>query len=349
MARVRPWLLAATTLVAAVLGALLFRWLHLPLAAILGSLCGSTIIANLFGVMDGGRKLRRCGQLFVGASVGAVLTPGVLAELTQLFPLMLGVAVTSILFGLVLAIPVAKIAGVDRLTAVLSSLPAGMAEMATLAHDLKADEQAVAIIHTLRVVLVLLFIPLWLGVVAKASAPPQPLYGMNGFGEILVLVMAAAIVAAVATRLGVLNAWVIAPMLSSLAVVAAGHPLPPVPPVVFLAAQIAIGASLGLRFRIDRLRRFPRVALAGCFSGLLLIGAAFLVLAPIVEMSGQLDHLSAILAVAPGGLGEMIASAGALGLLAATVAGFQLSRSVLTNLLVPPVIRWFIGRRGNRK
>lgn len=345
MARARPWLLAAATLAVAIAGALLFRWLHLPLAAILGSLCGSTIVANFFGVMDGGRKLRRCGQLFVGASVGAVLTADVLAELTQLLPLMLGVAVASNLFGIALAIPVAKIAGVDRLTAVLSSLPAGMAEMATLAHDLKADEQAVAIIHTLRVVLVLLFIPLWLGVVTKAGVPPQQLYGMDRFGEILALVVVAAAMAAAATRLGVLNAWIIAPMLSSLVVVAAGHPLPPVPPIVFLAAQIAIGASLGLRFRIDRLRRFPRVALAGCFSGLLLIAAAFLVLAPVIEMIAQLDHLSAILAVAPGGLGEMIAAAGALHLLAATVAGFQLSRSVLTNLLVPPVVRWLIGRQ----
>lgn len=348
MARFRPWLLAVATLAAAILGALAFRALHLPLAAILGSLCGATIVANFVGAMEGGRKLRRVGQLFVGASIGAVLTPDVMAELVRLFPLMLSVAVASNLFGLVLAFPLARIARVDGLTAILSSLPAGMAEMATLAHDLDADEQAVAVIHTLRVILVLLLIPLWLGFVAKAAAPPPPLTGMDGFDEILLLVFAAGIVAAVATRLNVINAFIIAPMLLCLAVVAAGHPLPHVPPLVFLAAQIAIGTSLGLRFRLDRLRRFPRVALAGVFSAILLIGAAFTVLAFFVERFGKLDHISAILAVAPGGLGEMIASAASLGLLAATVAGFQLTRSVLTNLMAPPIIRWLVAGRNSR-
>lgn len=348
MAPARLWLVAAATLLAAVLGAWFFRALHLPLAAILGSMLGSTIVANLFGAMGGGRKLRRLGQLFVGASIGAVLTPDVIGELYRLFPLMLGVAIASNLFGLVLAFPVAKIAGVDKLTAMLSSLPAGMAEMATLAHDLKADEQVVAFIHTIRVVMVLLLIPAWIGFVAPGSVPAL-LSVWDGLAETLALVAAAAVIAALATRFNVINAWIIAPMLLCLAVVAAGHSLPPVPPIILLAAQIAIGVSLGLRFRVDSLRRFPRVALAGLLSALLLAGGAFTVLATSVEGLGELDHVSAILAVAPGGLGEMIASAGALGLLAATVAGFQLTRSVLTNLLVPPVIRWIVRGRPNNK
>jgi len=155
----------------------------------------------------------------------------------------------------------------------------------------------------------------------------------------------AAAAAHLATRLGVINAWIIAPMLLCLAVGAAGHDLPPVPAAILLAAQIAIGVSLGLRFKVERLRRLPRVAVGGLISALLLAGGAFTLLSALVESFGDLDHLSAILSVAPGGLGEMIASASALGLLAASVAGFQLARSVLTNLLVPPLIRRVFDRR----
>ncbi len=228
MARARPWLMAAATLLAAIVGTLLFRALHLPLAAILGSMFGSAVIANLFGAMPGGRNLRRSGQLFVGASVGAILTPDALGELYRLFPLMLGVAIASNVLGFILAFPLAKIAGLDRLTAVLSSLPAGMAEMATLAVDLKADEQAVAIVHTIRVVMVLMLIPVWIGFVAPGSGPAL-LSGWNGIAEITILVLAAAILAHVATLLNVINAWIIAPMLLCLLVVGAGHSLPPVP------------------------------------------------------------------------------------------------------------------------
>ncbi|BDA83349.1 hypothetical protein Sa4125_08910 [Aureimonas sp. SA4125] len=333
------------TLGAALAGALLFRALHLPLAAILGSLCGAAIVANVVGTVPGGRTLRRGGQLFVGASVGAVLSPDILSALGALMPVMLAVAVLSNLAGLLLAFPLAKIAGIDRLTAVLCSLPAGMAEMATLAQELEADEQAVALVHTLRVVLVLVLIPLWLGLVAGTGQAPQPLFGMAGLGEILVLATVAAALAAAATRLRIVNAYIIAPMLLCVAVVGAGHPLPPVPPLVLFAAQLAIGTSLGLRFRLDRLRRMPRLALGGCLSGIVLIGTAFVGFTAVVERFGDLDHVSAILAVAPGGLGEMIASAATLGLLAAAVAGFQLTRSILTNLCLPPIIRWAVRGR----
>ncbi|KQT53141.1 hypothetical protein ASG43_19385 [Aureimonas sp. Leaf454] len=339
----QPVLLGAATLAAALAGAFLFRALHLPLAAILGSLVGATLVANTLGVLPGGRLIRRGGQLFVGASVGAVLSPDILGALTRLLPLMAGVALASNLAGFALAFPLARIAGIDRLTAVLCSLPAGMAEMATLAQELRADEQAVALVHTLRVVLVLSLIPLWLGLVAKTGQPPAPLGGSAGLGEILLLAAVSGLVAAVATRLRVVNAYIIAPMLLCVAIVSAGHALPPVPPLLLFAAQVAIGLSLGLRFRLDRLRRLPRVAIGGLLSGLALIGAAFAGLAPLAERYGDVDHISAILSVAPGGLGEMIASAGTLGLLAAVVAGFQLTRTISTNLLAPPLIRWAVG------
>lgn len=337
-------LLVVATLFAAVLGGFAFRALGLPLAFILGSLAGAALIANLFAPMKGGRFLRRGGQLFVGASIGAVLGPDVVAEFMRLLPLMLATAMVSILLGLTLAWPVARIAGIDRLSAVLSCLPAGMAEMATLARELDADEQAVTIIHTLRVIMVLTFIPLWLGLTTRGAIPQMPAQHYDGGIEILALVAAAGILAAVATHLKVTNAWIIAPMLLCLGVVSAGHMLPPVPQPLLVAAQIAIGASLGLRFRLNQMQKFPRIALGGLVSGLLLIGAAFVGLTWLVERLSVLDHVSAVLAVAPGGLGEMIASATTLGLLAASVAGFQMTRSLMTNLLAPPLIRWAVRR-----
>jgi hypothetical protein len=339
--------LAAATLAAALLGAFLFRALHLPLAAILGSLTGATLVANTLGILPGGRYIRRGGQIFVGASVGAVLSPDLLGVLSSLLPLMTGIALVSNLTGFCLAYPLARIAGIDRLTAVLCSLPAGMAEMATLAQELEADEQAVALVHTLRVILVLSLIPLWLSLVAKTAQPPPPLAGTAGLPEILGLAAVSGLVAAVATRLRVVNAYIIAPMLLCVAIVSLGHRLPPVPPLLLFGAQVAIGTSLGLRFRLDRLRRLPRVALGGLLCGLALIGIAFIGLAPLAERLGEVDHVSAILSVAPGGLGEMIASAGTLGLLAAVVAGFQLTRTISTNLLAPPLIRWAVKRAHN--
>jgi uncharacterized protein len=192
--------------------------------------------------------------------------------------------------------------------------------------------------------MVLTLIPLWLGLKAAGVVPPIPAAGFDRAWEILTLAAVAGVIAAIATRLRITNAWILAPMLLSLAIVSSGHLLPPVPAPLLVGAQIAIGASLGLRFRFGQMKKFPRIALAGLVSGAFLIGAAFLGLASAVEALTDLDHVSAILAVAPGGLGEMIASATALGLLAATVAGYQMTRSLMTNLLAPLLIRWFVSR-----
>jgi uncharacterized membrane protein AbrB (regulator of aidB expression) len=91
-------------------------------------------------------------------------------------------------------------------------------------------------------------------------------------------------IAAAATRFGVLNPWVIAPMLLCLAIVALGVTLPPVPDPVLVIAQMAIGASLGLRFRVESFRMLPRAALAGLASGAALIAIAVLGFASAVEM-----------------------------------------------------------------
>jgi hypothetical protein len=348
VAAIAPRLLPAVTIAAAVATALLFAAVGIPLAWILGALVGSAIVTNVAAPMRGGRYLRRLGQLFIGVSVGGVLTPDVVAELGRLLPLMLGVAVASNLMGLVLATPIAWIAGVDRLTGLVSCLPAGMAEMATLARELGGHDQTVAVIHTLRVLLVLSFITLWLGVTAATPAP-RPATGLAEAAVILGIVVAGGAIAAAATRFGVLNPWVIAPMLLCLAIVALGATLPPVPDPVLIVAQIAIGASLGLRFRMESFRMLPRAALAGLASGAALITIAVLGFAPAVGMLAVLSPATATLAVMPGGLGEMIAAAAALGLFPATVAGFQITRSIITNIFAPPLIRWALARSGRRK
>lgn len=336
----------AATFVTAALGAFVCSVLGVPLALILGALVGAAIVANIIGPMPGGPQLRRGSQLFVGASIGVLLSPDVLAELARLFPMMLALAIVSNLIGVALAVPIARLAGIDRLTALLSCLPAGMAEMATLAREVAADEQSVAIVHTLRVVLVLTVVPLWLKLTGHAGGT-LPAAAPSGALDLLViaaLVAAALALALVATRLRVINAFVIAPMLLCLAVVAGGYHVPPVPQPILILAQIGIGTSLGLRFRVDRLRRLPYVALGGLVSSAVLIGVAFVLFSRSVELATGLDHVSAVLASAPGGLGEMIASAVALGVPAAAVAGFQITRAIFTNLLVAPFIRWAVRR-----
>lgn len=343
----REAVLVLLTLAAAAAGGFLFRALHLPLAYILGALVGAALMANLAAPMKGGRPMRQVSQLFVGASVGVLLDAQVLEALFRLFPLMLAVAIAGNFFGLLLAVPIAALSGISRLSSLLSCLPAGMAEMATLARELKADEQSVAIIHTLRVIIVLTLVPIWL-VATGHPVRTLPLWPPAQPGELATLaglIVVSLLLALVATRLRVINAFIVAPTLISVLAVAFGFSIPAVPAPLLIAAQIGIGASLGLRFRFDRMRRLPRTVLGGLVSGFILAIVSFFGLGTVIEQFIAIDHVSALLAAAPGGLGEMIATADALGVAAAVVAGFQLTRSIFTNIVVAPLIRRHVFRQ----
>ncbi len=324
---------------ASVAGAEAFRLLDVPLALILGSLVGAALFANLVGPFAGAAILRRVGQLVVGTAVGALLTGDVLGILGANILLMVALALAANLLGLLIAFPMGRLAGIDRLTAVLSCLPAGMAEMSSLAREVGADETAVAVAHSLRVILVVVSLPLLLGSLDAPEARAPELWEADpGF---LVVLVAGGLLAAAARRLGALNPWVIAPMALGLLHAGLNGPVPAVPGPLLWFAEIAIGASLGARFQVDRLARLPRVAAASLLAAVVLIAAMAGGAASLAAAVSGLDWRTLVLAAAPGGLGEMIASAKALGLGASLVAGFQFVRSALTNLVAPALIkRW---------
>lgn len=316
-----------------------FRLLGLPLPYILGGLFGSALTANLAGPMAAARPIRRAAQLVIGAAVAGMLTPDALEELRRLLPAMLICAVALNAAGLAMAYPIARIARVDRLTALLACLPAGMSEMASLARDLGARDHVVATIHALRVILVIGFAPLWLGVAAGAARAPAPSVTGADLVRLAVFLAASGLIARAAARLGMLNPWAVTPMALGLLLVGGGLAGPQTPSALAICAQIAIGASLGTRLDVAALRALPNASLAGMVSTAGLAGCAFLLFAPALGYVEGLGPASAKLAVAPGGLGEMIATAQAVGVSSAAIAGFQFLRNLLTNAVTPLIVK----------
>ena len=132
-------------------GGALFTLAGVPLAWVLGAMVGAAIYTNLFGPTRNTKIARRTGQLILGISAAAVLTPEILAAMMDLVPAMVGAALLAIFVGAVVAYPFAIIARVDRTTALMSALPAELAEMASLAQDRGARSDVVTVTHTFGV------------------------------------------------------------------------------------------------------------------------------------------------------------------------------------------------------
>ena len=317
-------------------GGLVFSTMGVPLAWILGSMAGSAVYTNTVGLKADTKYLRRVGQLILGTATAAVVTPAILQILVGLLPVMAGAALTAIGIGIMLSFPLAKIARVDRTTALLSTLPAGMAEMASLAAEVNARVEVVTVVHTLRVVLVVVCIPLYLGVSGN-SLTAQSVEHATVSALVACLVIGV-LLSLLASRWGLLNPWIIMPMVVGAALVSSGFPLALMPEPILILAQLFIGFSLGARLRRQDLWHLPRAIVASMICSSILIGLMIFGMVPLLGYWTDVDPATLALAVAPGGLGEMIASAKVLGAATAIVAGFQFVRSFVTNMIAPPLI-----------
>ena len=315
----------------------MFALMSVPLAWILGAMTGAAIYANLIGPTRNTKMARRTGQLILGTSAAAVLTPEILAAMVGLLPAMVGAALLAILVGVGAAGPFATIARVDRTTAMLSALPAGLAEMASLAQERGARSDVVTVTHTLRVFAVVTIVPFVLATFATPTPAEETLARTHVFWwlSISVCLGLSAVISLLAGQIGMINPWIVVPMIVGAALAALDLPVARMPQLLLVAAQILIGGSLGAQLLLTEFARLPRV-LVGAVVSTSVLGLVMLVLCgPLLAVVLGLDLLSLSLALSPGGFGEMVASAKALDAQVAVVVGFQFVRSLLTNLVAP--------------
>jgi membrane AbrB-like protein len=212
-----------------------------------------------------------------------------------------------------------------------------MAEMASLAQDIGARTEVVVVVHSLRVVLVVLSVPIILQLSATTSPTIEIVEGAT-YAALFACIGFGAAIAHGVSRLGILNPWILMPMVVGIVLVSFGFPLMTLPQPLMIIAQIGIGFALGTRFQISNLTHLPLVSLGAVVTGCALIILMTFGVVPVMASFTDADHLSLVLGLAPGGLGEMIATSKAVGGATALVVGFQFIRSFLTNMLAPMVI-----------
>ena len=316
------------TLVVGTAGGALFAWLNLPLAWMLGAMVATTA-ASL-----GGARLHVPGPMrsimvaVIGVLLGASFTPDVLDKARE-WPLTIGCLVLYL--GVVVAVLFVffhRFVGLDVPTAYFSATPGGLSEMVITGAAMGADDRTIALVHSARVLLVVLTIPFWYRFMTGVVTTPSsmgPSIGAIAPAEILVL--GACTVAGVwVGRLVRLPAYRLSgPLLASAVVHATGLSSSAPPWEVVAVAQVVVGSAIGARFVGVPIRRVLGIMAAAVVSTVVLLAAtvAFaLVLAP----ATGIDWRSIVLAYAPGGLAEMSLIALSLGIETAFVATHHVIR-----------------------
>lgn len=316
----------------------------MPLPWILGPMLVSAIAAlSGLGIPES-LTVRRGAQVVVGTTVGHGFTAAVLISLAWQVPWMVLFALWSLCIAAVCSLLLARWARLDRRTALLANLPGGVAEMAFLGDDSQSRgaSTAISLIQAMRVTSLVILLPFLLSLMLDGSGGATTAAGGVELGAETLLILAIGFgVGWCMNRLGIQNAFIVGALLVSVVDTLTGALGGNVPAWLFIAAQIAIGLTLGARFKREEIARLPRILAVGL--GVSLITSTLIILSA-WSIASPLDIPLSIMTLAgsPGGIAEMMITATSLGLGVAEVVAFQMVRIIVVNLSAAPVSRLWL-------
>ncbi|MBM3487205.1 MAG: AbrB family transcriptional regulator [Alphaproteobacteria bacterium] len=322
-----------------VAGGALFEVMGTPIPYLLGPLF-FIATANLAGwrlrCLPRGRE---AGQVLIGTSIGLYFTPVVAVALVSLLPAILIGSLAIVLLSAACSGILARIAGLDRVTAYLGTVPGGMSEVLVIGDRVGAQPVFLTLAQVVRVSIVVVTVPFALTFLGGIGVDPyaRPDIPLD-WPLLLVLIGAAMGFAFVLNRLRVTNAWMIGSVTLSALLCALEIHLSSMPGWLSNAAQVLIGVTLGERFRREDFARAPMVAVGAAVCTIVMMAAA-VALALLIARIEALPVPTVLAALAPGGLAEMSITAKVLGLGVPVVTAFHVARIFMITLLAMPIYR----------
>ncbi len=331
--RHRAWR-SGLTLVAALAGAVLAIWLHLPLPWFTGPLLTLAVVNMAGARLPALPHARDGGQLIIGIALGLYFTPQVTREILRLAPWIVVNIGFVMLLGLLGAWLLRRFSGEGATTCFFAAPIGGASEMATQAdrHGGRVDRVAAA--HSLRIMMVALIVPFalqWLGV--RGVDHYSPVAAQFVPTGLLLLAALAAAGAVVLARLGVPNQWMLGPLLVTAALTTQGITFSALPTPVSNAGQLLIGIALGSRFEPEFFRAAPRYLASVAVVTVVYLAVSALFGWWLAGMAG-LPIATGVVATTPGGIGEMAITAKVLQLGAPVVSAFHAIRMAVVVLTV---------------
>jgi uncharacterized protein len=285
--------------------------------------------------------LMRAIFVLIGISLGAVVTPETLHGMAT-YPASIAV--------LILAMALISIGGAGYLRlihrwgnvdAYLAAAPGGMSQVLALGAELGGDLRAIAIVQSIRVVVIAVGLPAGLSMLGLVGQAPPRVTGALSIGvldELAILVAASTVVAIIAYRIRFPGGLLFGAMLTSAVLHGSGLIHAVMPWWAVNTAMVAMGAITGSRFANTPLRMLLNFvgAAFGSFAVAVTIAAAF---AAVLISVLSLPAAEVMIAFAPGSVDAMMLLALALNLDPVYVGAHHLTRIFFVSLTMPLVAR----------
>jgi membrane AbrB-like protein len=326
----------AETLLIAAAGGLAFTLLGLPAGLVSGSVLAVTVAALFGRPAKVPIPLARVCYVVVGILLGAVVTPQTLKGLAT-WPVSVALLMVATLCMMVATTSYLRVVHRwNRLSALMGASPGAMMQVIALSTELGADLRAVAIVQTLRVLLLTTGIPGGLalfGLVAPAVPVVREPAGGSSLAEILVVVAVSTVTAWTMARLRFPGGFLFGAMTGSGVLHGTGLIQAVLPWWIGSAAVIVLGAVVGSRFANTTFRLIIGYlgAAFGSFAVSLSVATLFVL---IVTHFFPFPIANVVVAFAPGAQDTMMVLALALHLDPVYVGAHHLARFLVVTISV---------------
>ncbi len=329
------------TLLIGTIGGVFFLVAGLPGGLISGAMLAVGIAAMLGRPMAVPAHLTQAVLVMLGISLGSLMSRQLLQHVSA-YPLTIGVlalATFCTTFGS--SFYLQHIHGWDRTSAFLAASPGALSQIALLAIEKGADMAAIAVVQTLRVIILTAALPLILVLtgLTSASAPALTTTIASPLG--LVGLIGASVAASLLLRMMKFPAsWLFGAMVGSAVLHGTGLIDGGLPPLVRAIALVGIGTLIGSRFSRMKMSTLVRHLTAGLgsFAIAIVISAVFVT---IVALTTHVRFADVLVAYAPGAMDAMLALALTLHIDPIFVGAHHLSRFIFVTIATPGIIHLF--------
>jgi membrane AbrB-like protein len=332
---------AALTLLLGTLGAVIFDWLTMPLAWLIGAMIITTIAALSGAPLKPPGRLRDIMIGVLGIMLGCSFTPDIINNASQWWQSILTLLIFIVTLAVAVAVFLNRVAHFDPVTAYFSAAPGSFATMAILGAEMGGDERNISLIHSIRIMLTVLVIPFWFrfyhGYVPSGSEGQMILGSIFNFPLNDFLILATCSLGyPLAKLLKCPASALLGPMFLSAIAHLTGLTSATPPSEIINLSQLVIGTGLGCRFVGIRVKQVLRnVLLSICVTLFMLSLAAGFAFG--LEQLIGLPFTGLWLAFAPGGLAEMTLISLAMNTDTAFVSTHHLIRMMFLVFVTPLV------------
>jgi len=286
--------------------------------------------------------LARVTFVVLGISLGAAVTPDVVERITTWPVSMIVLALAMSCSTLCIAVYLTRVHGWDSMSALFAAAPGALSQALALAADTSADLRSVAMVQSVRVLVLAVVLPLVIAGLGLAGAPPEPLPLpplRESLGELALLVIVSTAAALIAYRVRLPGGLIIGAMLTSGILHGTGVVRFNLPPAIITASFVGLGALIGSRFLgtdLIRLRQLFTASFGALLVGMTVAGA----FAAATAWALSLNFADVLVAYAPGGLEAMTILAFALHLDPAFVGAHHLWRFLYVSVMMPVAVAY---------